>query len=85
MWCHASLINLPNISSNHIVFTSGNLWGSKDLHEACAYIKACTLYSAQKPDFMQQAVYLQQLLGMLPKDQKCSLNRLGLQQSCGKR
>ena len=41
-----------------------------------AYMQACTLYGAGKLEGMQQAVHIQQLLHMLPRDLKCLFDRV---------
>ena len=46
------------------------------LLEMDAYMQACTLYDAGKLEDMQQAVHIQQLLHMSPRDLKCLFDRI---------
>lgn len=46
------------------------------LLEMDAYMQACTLYGAGKLEGMQQAVYIQQLLHVSPRDLKCLFDRI---------
>ena len=44
------------------------------------YMQACTLYRAGKLESVQQAVHIQQLLHMLPRDLKCLFNGIEMKQ-----
>ena len=44
--------------------------------EMDAYTQACTLCGASKLEGMQQAVHIQQLLHMSPRDLKCLFDRI---------
>ena len=44
--------------------------------EMGAYTQACTLYGARKLGGMQQAIHIQQLLHMSPRDLKCLFDRI---------
>ena len=43
-------------------------------------MQACTLYSAWMPELLQQAVHIQQLLHVSPRDLECLFNRIKVEQ-----
>jgi hypothetical protein len=75
LWYHTSLAIKPHSCLSHVLLTSR----SSIVHillEIYAYMQACTLYGAGKLEGMQQAVHIQQLLHMSPRDLKCLFDRV---------
>ena len=75
LWYHTSDSIKPHSYSNYVILTSRSSIVQM-LLEIGAYMQACALYGASKLECMQQAIHIQELLHMSPRDLKCLFDRI---------
>ena len=79
--------DVPHSSSIQTTLILNKLYGIRHcadvahrLVETDTHMQACTSYGAGMPELLQQAVHIQQLLHMSPRDLECLFNRIKVEQ-----